>query len=334
MFSACSVHTKDASETASAGHSLALSVYDTSVTILLTGELGAGKTTFTQGFASGLGIAERVASPTYALEQRYEGFTHLDLYRLNSQQAEHFLSHSEDVKGIRLIEWAERIDPTLVGPHVHVHIIDRTGTREIQCHFLDHAVPTDAAIDAWMDEVRLPAHIRAHCETVTRVADTLAKSLVDAQQRLVRLEAVHAAARTHDLLRFVDFKTWQGDELYSPTEDDRHAWERLKETYGTPHEEAAARFLTERGFASVGEIIRAHRGADKQGNVVAKTTEQLILAYADKRVAFDRVVSIDERFDDFIKRYGNVKESTEASQWRNAMKHIEKNLFPHGVPSL
>ncbi len=334
MFSACSIQSRKESETKAAGHSLALSVYDSSITILLTGDLGVGKTTFAQGFAAGLGLSGRVLSPTYALEQRYDGFTHIDLFRLSKQQAEHFLLHSEDAKGIRLIEWAERIDPKLIGPHIHVHIVDRNGTREIQSHFLDHSTPTDEEIDRWVEEVRLPAHIRAHCETVTGVADTLAESLVRTQSRLVRLQAVHAAARTHDLLRFVDFKTWQGDELYSPTPDDRRVWERLKEMYGTPHEDAANRFLTERGFASVGEIILTHRGADKQGNIIAKKTEQLLLAYADKRVKFDRIVSIDERFDDLIKRYSSGKESAEALQWRDAMKQMEKDLFPHGVPSL
>ena len=60
-----------AKNTISAGASLAASLYTVPLTLFLKGELGAGKTTFLQGFAEGLGIRERLTSPTYALEQRY-----------------------------------------------------------------------------------------------------------------------------------------------------------------------------------------------------------------------------------------------------------------------
>jgi tRNA threonylcarbamoyladenosine biosynthesis protein TsaE len=56
-------------------------------TIVLTGDLGAGKTTFVQGLASGLGITERVQSPTFVLVRRYEAplpLVHVDLYRVET----------------------------------------------------------------------------------------------------------------------------------------------------------------------------------------------------------------------------------------------------------
>lgn len=334
MFSTSSVQAANAAETRSAGRSLASSLYSDSRLILLTGELGAGKTTFTQGLAEGLGIIDRVQSPTYALEQRYALFTHIDLYRLSPDQAAAFLMHSEDTTGIRVIEWADRMGTGVTGPCIAVHIDEAGVGRRIQCRFEDEPVPTDSEIDAWINEVRMPAHIRAHTEAVARVVGTLALHLQNDRKMLVRTEAVHSAARVHDLLRFVDFPHWNGDEYYVPDDDDRRVWSALKERFGVPHEDAAARFLIERGYPILASIVRTHRGADKNGDSTAVTTEQLLLCYADKRVRFDTVVSLDERFDDFLVRYGRHHDGDYAKKWRATMKDIEKNLFPDGPPEL
>ena len=81
----------------------------------LIGNLGAGKTTFSQGFARGLGISESVISPTFKLVSEYHGkrvLNHIDCYRLESSSdflnigGENFLNTSD---GITLIEWADRI---------------------------------------------------------------------------------------------------------------------------------------------------------------------------------------------------------------------------------
>ena len=58
--------------------------------ILLTGDLGAGKTAFAQGFARGLGVTDQVVSPTFTIARHYEGtalrMNHLDVYRLDHLQ--------------------------------------------------------------------------------------------------------------------------------------------------------------------------------------------------------------------------------------------------------
>ena len=335
IFSTTLLKVNNAEQTRSAGRSLAHSLYHEDLTVLLTGELGAGKTTFAQGFAEGLGVKDRVQSPTYALEQRYERFTHIDLYRLSPEQAAAFLRHSEDVHGIRLIEWAERIGSSVEEPHIHVHIDEGREARNIVCRFEDEAVPDDAQIEAWRDEVRLPTHIRAHTETVAGVVKILADQLTIDRHWLLRHEAMRAAAKVHDLLRFVDFATWNGDASYTPTDDDRTVWTRCKERFGTPHEDAAKRFLIERGYPLLAEIVRTHRGIDDGGAANAMTPEQRILAYADKRVRFDEIVTLDERFDDFVKRYGKGdKESDYAKTWRATMKKIEHSLFPDGPSAL
>jgi len=83
--------------------------------IALIGTLGAGKTQFVKGLASGLGILpEEVNSPTFALMQSYEGrliLTHIDLYRLENQDEIRGLGLEEEIEnpsGLAVIEWADK----------------------------------------------------------------------------------------------------------------------------------------------------------------------------------------------------------------------------------
>ena len=82
--------------------------------IALFGPLGAGKTCFTKGIASGIGITEEITSPTYTIVSEYEAgipFYHIDAYRLRGNDdfinigGEEILSG----EGISVIEWSERI---------------------------------------------------------------------------------------------------------------------------------------------------------------------------------------------------------------------------------
>lgn len=94
--------------------------------IALTGNLGSGKTTFVQGFAEGLGISNRIISPTFILMRSYkiedkggfEALYHLDLYRLEGDVKREVLNLGfeeilENPKNIILIEWAEKIKEEL-----------------------------------------------------------------------------------------------------------------------------------------------------------------------------------------------------------------------------
>ena len=88
------------------------------MTIALVGDLGAGKTTFTQGFASGLGVKARILSPTFILMRKYEDFYHVDLYRLEENVEKEVVNLGlTDIwgknKNVVLIEWAEKIDDIL-----------------------------------------------------------------------------------------------------------------------------------------------------------------------------------------------------------------------------
>lgn len=81
----------------------------------LTGELGAGKTIFVQGFAKGLGIREKIISPTFVLIRQHKiphtekTFYHIDLYRIEDISNLGFQEILSNPNHIVLIEWAEKM---------------------------------------------------------------------------------------------------------------------------------------------------------------------------------------------------------------------------------
>ena len=85
----------------------------------LNGDLGVGKTVFTQGVAKGLGINEPVNSPTFTIIQEYEGgrlpFYHFDVYRIGDIEEMEEIGYDDYFfgEGICLIEWAELIEELL-----------------------------------------------------------------------------------------------------------------------------------------------------------------------------------------------------------------------------
>ena len=85
----------------------------------LTGDLGVGKTVFTQGFAKGLGIEEPVSSPTFTIVQVYEEgrlpFYHFDVYRIGDVEEMDEIGYEDYVmgEGVCLIEWDNLIEEIL-----------------------------------------------------------------------------------------------------------------------------------------------------------------------------------------------------------------------------
>ena len=109
--------TKSADDTRELGTAIA-SVVDSRDVVLLAGDLGAGKTTLTQGFARGLGVEEPVTSPTFVLMRPYEGrlpLVHVDAYRLEHLQEVIDLGLAEmiDDGAIAVIEWGDVVAPVL-----------------------------------------------------------------------------------------------------------------------------------------------------------------------------------------------------------------------------
>lgn len=95
--------------------------------LVLSGELGSGKTAFAQGFAAGLGVTEQVTSPTFTLARPYEGrltMHHLDVYRLDHLQEAVDLGLAEivDDGAVTLVEWGEVVLPALPGDRLDVRL--------------------------------------------------------------------------------------------------------------------------------------------------------------------------------------------------------------------
>ena len=101
------------------------------VVISLVGDLGSGKTTFTKGFAKGIGIEELVTSPTFTIMNEYSSgkkmLYHFDMYRLSSLDEALEMGFGEyfdltKLKGAVLVEWAENTSGILPAKHLVVEI--------------------------------------------------------------------------------------------------------------------------------------------------------------------------------------------------------------------
>lgn len=120
-------------DTEAAGARLAARLIPGSV-VAFTGDLGAGKTAFVRGMARGLGIEERVTSPTFTIVNEYEGgrlpLFHFDMYRLGSSDElfdigwEDYLARG----GVCAVEWSEIVADALDGSCIRVDI--RRGEEE------------------------------------------------------------------------------------------------------------------------------------------------------------------------------------------------------------
>ncbi len=94
----------------------------------LIGELGVGKTVFTQGVACGLGITEPVNSPTFTIVQIYEGgrmpFYHFDVYRIGDVSEMDEIGYEDcfEGEGVCLVEWANLVEEILPPDHIRVQI--------------------------------------------------------------------------------------------------------------------------------------------------------------------------------------------------------------------
>ena len=86
------------------------------IIVCLCGELGSGKTTFLQGFAKGLGVKEKILSPTFIIMRKFKNFFHFDCYRIENPKEILSLGFKEIIanpKNIVTIEWADKIKKIL-----------------------------------------------------------------------------------------------------------------------------------------------------------------------------------------------------------------------------
>jgi tRNA threonylcarbamoyladenosine biosynthesis protein TsaE len=146
--------TRTANDTRSLGAALAPLLRPRDV-VVLTGELGAGKTTLVQGVARGLGADEHVASPTFTLVREYTSgrvpIAHVDLYRLEREQEviDLALDELEDGERVLLVEWGDPVAELLADDRLRVVLTaDEDDVRTIRVSTVG---------DAWRDRERAVA---------------------------------------------------------------------------------------------------------------------------------------------------------------------------------
>ncbi|MCT4795392.1 tRNA (adenosine(37)-N6)-threonylcarbamoyltransferase complex ATPase subunit type 1 TsaE [Exiguobacterium alkaliphilum] len=128
--------THSAAETQAVAEKLATLVTAGTV-ITLNGDLGAGKTTFTQGFGKGLGVKRNVNSPTFTIMKQYQGrlpLYHMDVYRLEDTGDDIGLEEYINGDGVAIVEWSNLIESSLPAERLAI-TIERVGDEERRLTF-------------------------------------------------------------------------------------------------------------------------------------------------------------------------------------------------------
>ena len=102
--------------------------------LILTGDLGAGKTTFTKGLARGLDIEQMIKSPTYTIVREYDGrlpLYHLDVYRIGEDPDSIDLDDFLFGEGVTVIEWGELLEDSLPSDYLKLTILRKNDGREL-----------------------------------------------------------------------------------------------------------------------------------------------------------------------------------------------------------
>lgn len=130
--------------------------------LVLAGDLGAGKTAFVQGFGRGLGVVDRITSPTFTLVHVYDGgrlpVHHLDVYRLDqlSEALDLGLAEMLEDGGVVLIEWGDAISPLLPHDYLEVRLTFGEGDddrhlsiRAVGSSWTNRMTPLQSAVAPW-----------------------------------------------------------------------------------------------------------------------------------------------------------------------------------------
>ena len=127
------MHIKNEDELIALGQELG-SLLEKNDVLILTGELGAGKTTLTKGLAKGLGIHQMIKSPTYTIVREYEGrlpLYHLDVYRIGEDPDSIDLDDFLFGDGVTVIEWGELLADSLPQDYLKVQLVKEEDGRRI-----------------------------------------------------------------------------------------------------------------------------------------------------------------------------------------------------------
>ena len=165
-------------------------------------------------------------------------------------------------------------------------------------------IPTPEICYRLQNEMGMLANIVVHCRQVCRVALTLVDNMSEPSPKMDR-KLIVAAALLHDITKTRSFKT---------KED---------------HAQTGEQYLTQKGYPEVGRIVGQHvRLADYDRNGLPNAAE--IINYADKRVLHDQVVSLDQRMQYIVDRYGTDPDREKRIQWLwGQTRRVEDRIFKY-----
>ncbi|MBI5412507.1 tRNA (adenosine(37)-N6)-threonylcarbamoyltransferase complex ATPase subunit type 1 TsaE [Candidatus Peregrinibacteria bacterium] len=245
------------------------------------GNLGAGKTHFIKGVAQGLGIKEIIKSPTYAFVKSYtfkkEIFYHYDLYRAHDThglEALGIFESLENPRSIHAIEWSEHLNGKFPERRLEITMEAHDDCHTIRIHRVDPEAASLSAVPSFYKRFDTHAVIQKHCAQVARAAMAIAEAMMRLF-KIVDVDLLCAAALSHDVMKLQK-----------------------------KHAEAMADFLVEQGYPKTAALVRLHNvTALLERPKAFDTVEKKILYYADKRVAHDKIVSVQERLEEGRKRW-------------------------------
>jgi len=271
--------------------------------LVLTGELGSGKTTLARFLGQILGSSEALTSPTFALNHRHplaNGKTlwHWDLYRLGSKleiESLGFFEEIADKNSLHIIEWPEKILMHLPRPFLEIHCQTNLDDSHSFTEILHETrLPSQTEIKKLWDKYEVSPSILKHCTQVARVGFTLAQKMY-ARGIEVDAELVKTAGLLHDLLRPLDF-----DYSKEINQTKIALCKKLKKQFGEiGHEQACRNLLIKLGYPKLAHTIGEHEfNLPKKPEHLPLTIEGKVLNYADKCVKHAEIVSLAERFRD------------------------------------
>ena len=147
------MYTKNEEELINLGERLGTLLQKNDV-LILSGELGAGKTTFTKGLAKGLGIRQMIKSPTYTIVREYEGrlpLYHLDVYRIEGDADSIDLDEFLFGGGVTVIEWGHLLGEDLPDSYLELELLKEAEGRCLQ--FTAHGSRAEQLIKELQDGV-------------------------------------------------------------------------------------------------------------------------------------------------------------------------------------
>lgn len=171
-------------------------------------------------------------------------------------------------------------------------------------------------------QYHLPSTVIDHSLTVNKVANFLALKLKQTGIN-IDLDLVDRASLLHDLLRLCDFPLDRLPQLKEYPEK-KEIWKKQIAEYKDCHHNQAAFEVLKDKYPEMAQVIIEH-GFEYLWDNSFSSLESKIVHYADKRVDFDKIVTLDQRLEEGIKRWKTPKEELEKTFAK--LKNIEKEIF-------